>query len=391
MAGQALPQDTVQRTSRPAWLQTLLDNWVYIVILALLILLPHIIGWLTGSSPFGVQRGARTIMSGASAYWQAVLIEVFALAILVMSYNLMFGFTGVISFGHALFFGLGGYSVGMMLQYTSIEPNLALLLGMVITLVFSAVIGLLIGLMTLRLRGVYFAIFTLAVAEMFWIFFWRWDFTNGEDGFTIANMPAWIDPTQSRLNLYYFGLILFVLCFVFIRRLIHSPTGAVFQAIRENEERAQAIGYHTLRFKLLSITAAGMMAGMAGVLQGLLNKKLGPELFGVMHTVDALLMTIIGGAGTFAGPVIGASSLHLADTIFRDARVTVGGLVINIGDSWLMIMGFIFVVVVLIFPHGIVGTWMKLTARLGKLRRARAGHDPAQIAQQQPGEVSSEA
>jgi branched-chain amino acid transport system permease protein len=360
---------------RPAWQQTLRDNWAFILIFVLLLILPHLIGWLTGSSPFGIQRGARTIMSGESAFWQSVVIEIFALSILVMSYNLMFGFTGVISFGHALFFGIGGYTAGMMLQYTSVEQNLALLLGVVITLALCGGVGFLIGLMTLRLRGVYFAIFTLAVAEMGWIFVGRWNLTNGEDGFTIGALPAWIDSTQNRLNLYYIGLVLFVLTFLFIRRLIHSPTGAVFQAIRENEERAQAVGYHTLRFKLLSITVASMLAGMAGILHSLLNKKLGPEMFGVIHTVDSLLMTIIGGVGTFTGPVIGAGGLHLADTVFRDARVTIGGTVINIGDSWTLILGLIFVLVVLVFPHGVVGTWVRVQARLRRLLRQSRQQD----------------
>jgi len=218
-------------------------------------------------------------------------------------------------------------------------------------------------LVSLRLRGIYFAIFTLAVAEMVWIFIGRWTVTNGEDGFTISELPQWIDPSQNRLNLYYVGLALFVFTFLFIRRLVKSPAGSVFQAIRENEERAQAIGYNTLRYKLLSITVAGMMAGMAGILHGILNKKLGPEMFGVTFTVDSLLMSIIGGIGTFTGPVLGASGLHLADTLFRDAVFTIGSTEINVGESWLMILGFIFILVVLVFPYGIVGTWVRFRAR----------------------------
>lgn len=359
------------QTQQPAWVRTLRDNWAFILVFLFLIVFPFLVGWLTGSSPFGVQRGARTIMTGQSAFWQSVFIEIFALAILVMSYNLMFGFTGVISFGHALFFGIGGYSVGIMLQYTGIESNLALFLSVVITLVLSGIIGFAIGLMTLRLRGIYFAIFTLAVAEMGWIYFGRLNLTGGDDGFTINALPAWIDPTQNRIMLYYIGLVLFALTFLFIRRLIHSPTGAVFQAIRENEERARAIGYNTLHYKLFSITAACMMAGMAGLLHGILNKKIGPELFGVSHTVDALLMTIIGGVGTFTGPVLGAAGLHLADTVFRDAQLSVLGLTLNIGDSWLLILGFIFVLVVLVFPYGIVGTWARIQARFSTMRGRR--------------------
>lgn len=336
------------------------SEWVLLLILAFLIIFPHLVGWLTDSSPFGVPRGQRFIMSGSSVYWMSILIDIFALSILVMSYNLMFGFTGVISFGHAMFFGLGGYVMGMIAQQSGLPPDLAFFVGVAVVLLVCALLGLGIGLATLRLRGVYFAIFTLAVAEMVWIFFSRWAVTGGEDGFAYNAIPVWIDAAQSRINLYYLALILFVGTFVFIRRLVNSPAGAVMKAIRENEMRAQAIGFNTLRFKLLSITAAGMLAGLAGILHALLAKKVGPESLAVAHTVDALLMTIIGGVGTFTGPILGASGLTLADVLLREATITVGSTVIDIGDSWMMILGFIFVIVVLVFPYGIVGTWAQL-------------------------------
>lgn len=345
------------------------ENWFFLLIFALLVILPHLIGWLSGDSPFGRPRGDRFIMSGQSTFWQSVLIEMFALSILVMSYNLMFGFTGVISFGHAMFFGLGGYLTGLLLEFGGMDPTLALILGFVATLGVTALIGLGIGLATLRLRGIYFAIFTLAVAEIVWLFFLRWSVTNGEDGLTIANMPEWIDPTRYRINLYYVSLILFVLCFIFIRRMVNSPTGAVFKAIRENEERAQALGYNTLRFKLIAITAASMMAGIAGIIHAVLAKSARPEFLGVSHTVDSLLMTIIGGVGTFTGPIIGAAGLELADVLFRDLELTVGTAVINIGDSWNFLLGLIFVLVVLVFPLGVVGTIQRWRMRRAANRR----------------------
>src|SRR5215213_8842098 len=261
--------------------RTLRDNWLLLVILIGLLLLPYLIGWATDSSPFGVPRGDRMIMRGESVRWQAVLIELFILAILAMSYNLMFGFTGVVSFGHALFFGMGGYIIGLALEYTGWDTGVALIVGIIGGIVICGLLGLLIGLVSLRLRGVYFAIFTLAIAEMFFIYFGRLSLTRAEDGFPITKLPSWIDPSQSRLNYYYLVLALFVGCYLLIRRLINSPTGAVFKAIRENEDRAQSIGYNTLSFKLLSIIAAGMMAAVAGMLQILLNKKVGPEILGV--------------------------------------------------------------------------------------------------------------
>lgn len=375
----------MQEQNRSWIMQFLRDNWLFILFVGVMIVLPHAIGWFTDSSPFGVERGSRIIMRGRSAFWQSILIEVFVLAILVMSYNLMFGFTGVISFGHALFFGLGGYTIGMLWQFTNIDPNLGLLLGVLLTIAITGTIGFLIGLVSLRLRGIYFAIFTLGVAEMVWIYVGRWAYTGGEDGFSIARLPDWIDPSQSRLNLYYIGLVLFALTFIFIYLLVKSPTGSVFQAIRENEERAKTIGYNTLRYKLFSITVASVMAGLAGLLHAILNKKLGPEMFGVSHTVDALLMTIIGGVGTFTGPVLGASSLHISDVLLRDADITIDLLLFefNVGESWILILGLIFILVVMVFPYGIVGTIYRVRSWLSsKLSRKAQGETP--VVQGQP-------
>ncbi len=334
-------------------------NGVYGLLLAALILLPHLIGWLTGDSPFGL-RGRPV---GQSVFWQGILIEVFILAVLAMSYNLMFGFIGVISFGHALFFGLGGYILGMVLEYSDLGTDVGLLVGFATALIGCALLGFLIGLVSLRLRGVYFAMFTLAVAEMFFIFFGRFALTNAEDGFSISALPEWIDPTRNRLTYYYVVLLFFVLTFVVLRRLIHSPTGAVFLAIRENEARARTIGYNTLTYKLLAISLAGMLAAVAGMLQVVFNKKVGPELLSVNFTVDPLLMTIIGGAGTFVGPVIGATGLHLSDRLFRDREIILGQTVIDIGASWTLILGILFILVVLVFPQGVVGTWARWRAK----------------------------
>lgn len=358
---------------RSSWLR---QNAVYSLIVLLLIALPFILGVLTNSSPYGIQRGERYIMSGGAVFWMSVVLEIFSLAILVMSYNLMFGFTGVISFGHALFFGLGGYIAGMILQFTSIDSNLGFWSGIVCVLVVCAVLGLVIGLATLRLRGVYFAIFTLALAEMGWIYFSRLPLTGGEDGFSLNNLPTWIDPSQSRLNLYYVGLFLLILTFFVIQRLVKSPLGSVLMAVRENEERAQALGYNTVLYKLVAIIVASMMAGLAGILHSVLAKKIGPEILGVSYTVDALLMTIIGGVGTFVGPVLGAAGLELLDTVLRDAEVIIGSTTIDIGERWALILGVIFVVVVLVFPYGIVGTWRRWRRSWENYRMLRAAKKP---------------
>lgn len=353
----------MQIQSAPLWRRALQSNITYLVVVFFLVIFPHLVGWMTGDSPFGVNGRPR----GQSVFWQSVLVEVFVLTILTMSYNLIFGFTGVISFGHALFFGLGGYIMGLTMERSGLSAEAALLLGAVIGIVVCGILGFLMGLVSLRLRGVYFAIFTLAIAEMVAIYIGRWPVTNAEDGFPLANVPELINPTRNRLTYYYLALLLVIVTFLFIRRLMNSPTGKVLLAIRENENRAQAIGYNTLMYKLLAITLAGMMASGAGMLHVILNKKVGPEILSVTYTVDPLLMTIIGGVGTFSGPIIGAAGLHLSERIFNREFV-IGPTSINIGENWSLILGIIFVVVVLVFPQGIVGTWTRWRSRRGRPR-----------------------
>lgn len=342
------------------WMRSLRSNWLLIAIIIGLVAFPFIVTAVTGDGALGIQRGDRFLQRGQSVYWQSVFSEVFILCILAMSYNLLFGFTGVISFGHALFFGMGGYLMGIMLERAGLGEGTGWIVGLVLGLAVCAVLGLIVGLVSLRLRGVYFTMFTLAVAEAFYIYFSRLPATNAEDGFSIQTLPAWLDPSQSRLSVYYITLILCFLTFVFIRRLMTSPTGAVLLAIRENEERASAIGYHTLRFKLVAIIMAAVLAGTAGMFQIILKKKVGPEVLAVSYTVDPLLMTIIGGAGTFSGPIIGATALHMSDRLLR-SPFNIGDLEVNLSDSWNLILGVAFIVVVMLFPQGIAGTWAKWT------------------------------
>ena len=330
---------------------TLQSNWFYLTLLLLLILFPYIVTLITGDSPYGVGGRPR----GQSVFWQSVMIEVFVFAILAISYNLMFGFTGVISFGHALFFGLGGYTLGIVLEMGGMSSDVALLIGALGGMLLAGIVGFIMALVTLRLKGVYFAIFTLAISEMAFIWVGRWALTNAEDGIALSNLPELFNTTRNRLFYYYFALTLAVLTFLFVRRLINSPTGRVLLAIRENEDRAQSIGYDTLRYKLLAITVASVMASMAGMIHVVLNKKVGPEIMSVNYTIEPLLMVIIGGIGTFSGPLIGSAGLILSERILNREFI-IAGSSINIGSSWSLILGIAFIVVVLIFPQGIVGT-----------------------------------
>lgn len=356
----------MQLTKGFSW-HAIQKNWLLIVALILLLGFPFIVGALTNTDP--------TARRGLAVYWQGIMIELLIYGILTMSYNLLFGFTGVISFGHALFFGLAGYLMGGFQRAPELASS-GLLIGIVVALAVCAGLGLLIGTATLRLKGVYFAIFTLAIAEMVYIFLSRYEPTGSEDGFTLAALPEWFDPTRSRLTFFYIVAALFIFTFILIRRLMESPTGAVLLAIRENESRARTIGFNTLAYKLLAIVLAGVLAGVAGILFTLLNKKVGPEMLGTAYTVNPLLMTIIGGAGTLLGPVVGAMGLRLLELQLRNVQITLGESVLDIGRALPIILGALFIVVVIVFPYGIVGTFTRW--RLN--RRARSAERAAEQA-----------
>jgi branched-chain amino acid transport system permease protein len=225
------------------------------------------------------------------------------------------------------------------------------------------------GIIGLRIRGLYFALFTLAFAQVFYLLFSNRimaGLTGAEDGFTFE-VPDWLNMTRNRLFFYYLALALLVLAYALVRRLMHSPTGRVLAALRDNEPRAQMLGYNTFYFKLIAIVLAGVLASGAGVLRGLALKGAGPEVLSLDYTMTPLLMTIVGGQGTFLGPVVGAFGLHLTEEFLRNKVVHLGALEVNVGERWALILGVLFVLSVMIFPYGVVGTlrqrWLAWQAR----------------------------
>lgn len=320
------------------------DGWHMLCVFAL-ITVPFIIAWQTGSSPCA---------RGKAFFWESIFIEVFILAILAISYNLLFGFSGIVSFGHAAFFGVGAYSIGLFMHHLSWPWWLAV----IVTLLIGVAIALVKGVVGLRIKGLYFALFTLAFAQVFYLLAGNRimaDITGAEDGFTF-DVPDWLNIAKNRLFFYYLALGLLVAAFMLVRRLMNSPTGKVLSALRDNEGRAQMLGYNTFYFKLIAIVLAGLLATGAGVLRGIALKGASPEVLSLTFTFDPLLMTIIGGQGTFVGPVVGAFGIHLTEEALRDTVINMGGVEINIGERWALVLGVLFVISVIIFPHGIVGT-----------------------------------
>ena len=326
--------------------------WPYLLVLLFLIGFPAIAA-LTIGDPEAVPAGAGLLdqlaaraESGYAKFWQGMLIQMMILGIFAMSYDLLLGYTGILSFGHAMFFGTGGYAIAILIGRNFNWPfGLAMIAVIVIALVQSIVFGVL----SLRVKGVYLAMVTLAFAEMFYILAEAGDFrvyTGADDGLHGFPVPGYLSATDHRTRFYYLALVFFVAVFLIARRLVESPTGRVMIASRENENRAAMIGYNTFWFKLIAFVAAGVFAAMAGALFALYNVSVTPSMLGLGRTIDALAMTIIGGLGTLIGPVLGASIIQLLGYWLERW----------FGPQWTTIYGVIFMLIVIFLPYGIIGT-----------------------------------
>ncbi|NTV65638.1 MAG: branched-chain amino acid ABC transporter permease, partial [Oscillochloris sp.] len=235
-------------------------GWAGVALVAGLALFPFALALLSG----------QPVDAGAPKFWQGMLIQVFILAVYAMSYDLLMGYTGILSFGHALFFGTGAYVVGILLKHADWPLWQAMLMAVVIAVAQSLIVGVL----SLRVGGVYLAMVTLAFSQMFFILAEATDFrewTGAEDGLQSIPIPAWISPTDQRLRFYFLALGFAVLMYLLARRVVNSPTGAVMVAIRENEARARMLGYNTFIYKLIAITISGVMAALAGGMNALWN------------------------------------------------------------------------------------------------------------------------
>ncbi len=282
--------------------------------------------------------------------------RIFILAIFAMSYDILLGYTGIVSFGHALFFGSGAYIIGLLLKNAG--PGLVnVLAGLVVAMVFGLVVALLIGVLSLRVRDTYFAMITLAFGELFFIAALKLRaFTGGEDGFSFR-IPELL---RDRVGFYYLALLALIVVGGMLRTFLSSPTGKVLQAIRENERRAQAVGYDVFRYKLFSTAVAGVTASLAGVLYGLQERFVSTSVLSVEKTFDALIMTIIGGSGTLYGAIVGSALVTLVHEWFSGlARLS------PIFERWLILFGIVYILIVLFFPGGLVRAFTYLTQRKG--------------------------
>lgn len=311
-------------------------NLGYLLLLGALIVLPYALALVTGEP----------LNKGLPLFTQGLMIQVFILAVFALSYDILMGHTGILSFGHALFFGTGAYTLGILVKYGHWSVPAAILA----VIVFAALQSFIIGILSLRVHGVYFAMVTLAFATVAYILVGATDFkqwTGAEDGLHGIPVPDAINPMIHRIEFYFLALAFAVAVFLLVKLFVDSPSGRVWAAIRENEARATAIGYNTLVFKVQATMLSGVLAALAGALDALWNLSATPHTMEVGTTINALLMTIIGGSGTIIGPMLGAGVLQLL------------GYLLNLwfGSVWQLVFGLIYILLVLFVPYGIVGTW----------------------------------
>ncbi|MBL0388723.1 branched-chain amino acid ABC transporter permease [Tumebacillus sp. ITR2] len=297
----------------------------------------------------------------SSKFLLTMLISVFILAVYGMSYDLLLGYTGIVSFGHTIFFGLGAYSVGILLSKTK-QPNM-LWVAILIAVVGAAVISLIIGILSLRVKDVYFSMITLAFAELFYIVSSKWStFTGGDDGIPYIRVPTFFND---RVKFYFVALAFLAVMYLLLRRVVHSPFGRTLQAIRENEQRVESLGYHVLRYKLASLMISGCVAAMSGGIWTVLQKYVNTSVFTLDRTIDALLMTIVGGVGTLFGAVLGAGVITFAHEWFSSLSTQY-----PLFERWLMFFGILYIVIVMFFPQGILGTIREKWINKGGSRNA---------------------
>jgi branched-chain amino acid transport system permease protein len=284
------------------------------------------------------------------------VMKLLCFALFACAFNLLLGFTGLLSFGHAAFFGFASYITGYFVKSQGWTPELALLAGTVV----AGALGLVFGLVAIRRQGIYFAMITLALAQMVYFFCLQAPFTGGEDG--LQGVPRGnlfgLVPLASDTAMYYVTAAVFVACFLGISRIVTSPFGQVLKMIRENEPRAVSLGYQVDRYKLLAFVLSASLAGLAGSLKTLV---MGFATLSDVHwsmSGEVILMSLLGGVGTFLGPVIGAGVVIALQNLLAD----------KVGEWVTVIIGAIFVVCVLAFRKGIVG---ELRAWIER-RRARA-------------------
>ncbi|MBI4799391.1 MAG: branched-chain amino acid ABC transporter permease [Desulfarculus sp.] len=315
-----------------------------------------------------------------------LVAKIMIFAVAVASFDIILGYTGIISFAHGMFFGLGAYSVALICHYSQPVQYHHLLLAGLLAALISAVVAVVISALSLRVKAIFFAMVTLAVAEFCHILGYQWSsLTKGEDGVSFklpgvfnadwSGGSLWGTQINGRLLVYYLILVVAVLLFVGLVRFVRSPVGRVLKAIRDNEQRATALGYRVFRYRVLSTVFGSLVSSLCGALFAMWLSYVNPDtVLGTPLMLNILLMVIIGGLGTVYGGILGAAFIKIAETWLPDLQKLALSLwpkvefMQRLAERWILLFGILYILSVLFFPKGVVGT-LRDRAEVRRLRR----------------------
>jgi branched-chain amino acid transport system permease protein len=296
---------------------------------------------------FGVVIGILIVLFILPLFAPRFFVYIFALiyvtSLLAMSLNMVVGYGGMFQFHHAVFYGVGAYTVALMLTKTSLPIWIGFIAGPIV----AAITGLIIGWFCVRLTRLYFGMLQISLGSLIWAIVFRWySFTGGDDGIHGIPMPSLISSLN---NSYYFILIILVVCLILMYMILKSPFGSTLQAIRDNSQRCEAVGVNVRRYQLLGIVVATFFAGVAGVLFVVLEKSVFAEMLFWVLSLEIFIMCLLGGWFTFAGPILGAA-------ITVALRTFVG----RYTEYWTLILGIILILVIFFLPEGVMGFFREL-------------------------------
>ena len=298
-------------------------------------------------------------------FYTEMVTRMMIMAIFAMSLDLLQGVTGLVSLGHAAYFGLAGYALAFL---TPQGEAVSLWWTLPVAVLASGLAALVIGFFVVRTHGIYFIMVTMAFAQMVFYLFFDNKVLGGSDGLYINFKPgtaimSWVPfDLDNKRVLYYFTLAALLLTYLFLRRLLFSPFGRTLSGIRVNEHRMRAMGYGVFGYKLAAFSVAGALAGLAGYLWGTQTGYINPELMGFHMSAHVIMMVILGGMGNFAGAIVGAFAFEYLLHMFKDLP-QVGS--VNLGKHWQLWMGLFMVLLVTFAPRGILGLFEKFLKRKG--------------------------
>jgi len=277
-----------------------------------------------------------------SRFYIYIFALIFVTGLLATSLNIVLGYGGMFQFHHSVFYGVGAYGFVLMLTKTDLSPLFAFIVGPIV----AALISLLMGLICIRLTKLYFGMLQLALGSLIWAIVFRWySFTGGDNGIHGIPLPSIISSTSGA---YYFTLIITAICLIFMYLIVNSPFGSVFQAIRDNPERSEAIGVNVKRHQLIGLMIAGFFAGVAGILFVTVEGSVFPDMMFWTFSLEILIMCLLGGWFTFLGPMLGAA-------IIVSLRTFVG----IYTEYWTLILGIVLMILIFFLPEGVLGYFVE--------------------------------